>query len=212
MKSTSISRLALTLALPALLLAGCGRQEAVGDVPSNDELARAADLAIANAAANESVAADQAAAALEYVNAIHGFAFYPPEGWVRDASASTAEGVVFQDPSGGAADIRVFWQKNDGDTTMQDIVEAMNDGATGAEGDFVGDNEYRGTSSDGEGNTVAVRLIRKADGSLISATFVYPEALADQYKVIGGNALASLKITETAEKAEAAKPAATTTR
>ena len=56
------------------------------------------------------------------------------------------------------------------------------------------------------------RLIRKADGSLISATFVYPEALADQYKVIGGNALASLKITEAAEKVEAAAPAAAKTR
>ncbi|MET0370298.1 MAG: hypothetical protein ABW039_02865 [Sphingobium sp.] len=181
------------------LLAGCGRTEPVADMPSQDELAAAANAAAATALANAQ--ADQAAA-LNYVNAQHGYAVTLPDGWVKNAGASSDEGVVFEDPGAGA-DVRVSWQKNDNDQTLQQIVETMSSGSEGIDGDFIGENEYRGTANDGEGNNVAVRLLKQPDGGIVTATFVYPEMLGEQYQPIAARVLDSVKLT-----APAAVPAA----
>ena len=139
------------------------------------------------------------------MNAARGFSVTLPEGWVKDESASNADGVVYEDPGAGA-DVRVFWQKNDGDQTLQQIVEAVSAGAEGVDGDFIGDNEYRGTANDGEGNNVAVRLLRKPDGSIVTATFVYPEMLSEQYQGISDALLRSLQLLPTATPAAARTP------
>lgn len=173
-----------------LLLAACGRTEPVGDTPSQEELAAAANAAAANAIAakaNESEA-DQR----NYVNMAHGFSVVLPEGWTIDKGASNANGVVAQDPGAGA-DVRVFWDRNDKDETLQQIVEAISSGSEGVDGDFAGENEYRGTANDGEGNNVAVRLMRQPDGSVVSATFVYPEMLSEQYQGMAETVLSSLR-------------------
>ena len=175
--------------LPILLLAACGRTEPVSDMPTQEELAAAANAAAANAIATS--AADDADSR-DYVNSAHGFSVTFPEGWTIDKDASNVDGAVYQDPGAGA-DVRVFWQKNDGDQTLQQIVEAVSNGAEGVDGDFIGANEYRGTANDGEGNNVAVRLLKQADGSIITATFVYPEMLSEQYQAIADKTLASLR-------------------
>lgn len=180
----------LTAALILPLLAGCGRTEPVADMPSQEELAAAANAAAANALAN---AQEDKASSLDYVNAQRGFSVTFPDGWVKDDGASGADGVVYQDPGAGA-DVRVFWQKNDNDETLQQIVEAVNSGTEGADGDFIGENEYRGTTNDGEGNAVAVRLLRQADGGIVTATFVYPEMLGEQYAPIAKTVLDSLRL------------------
>lgn len=176
---------------PLLLLAACGRQEPVAELPNEADLAAAANAAAANAIANADAA--DPAENRNYVNLEHGFSITFPEGWTRDAAASTPQGIVYQDPGAGA-DVRVFWQKNAGDQDLQQIVEAVSSGSDSVDGDFVGDNEYRGTATDGEGNGVAVRLLKQADGSIVTATFVYPEMLGEQYKPIAKTVLDSLRI------------------
>jgi hypothetical protein len=189
--------------MAVLLLSACGRTEPVGDAPNSAELANAADAAVANALANESNAQAEAAASRNYLNDARGFSITLPEGWARDDKASTPEGVVFADPGAGA-DIRIFWSANPDDRDLQQVVEGMNDGPEAVDGNFITDNEYRGTANDGEGNAVAVRLIRKPDGSLVTATFVYPEMLGEQYQVIAGETLDSLRVFDAAK----AEPAA----
>ena len=193
----------------ALLLASCGRQEPVSEVPDSEALAAAAKAAADNAAERMEANAASAEENRNYVNAARGFSLTLPEGWIRNTQASTAEGVVAEDPGAGA-DIRVFWSANNDDKDLQQIVEAMNGQSEAVDGDFVGTSEYRGTANDGEGNNVAVRLIRKTDGSLVTATFVYPELLSEQYQAIGQSALNSLRVFDgtAAGPAKAAAPAA----
>src|SRR3546814_19412344 len=104
-------------------------------------------------------------------------------GWQKDAASSNADGVVYQDPGAGA-DVRIFWQKKEGDQTLQQIVETVSEGSEGVSGDYIGDNEYRGTANDGEGNNVALRLMKQPDGAIVTATFVYPEMLGEQYQAM----------------------------
>lgn len=197
----------LAACLPFLLLAACGRTEPVADMPSQEELAAAANAAAANAISNQQ--ADETPDSRNYVNLDRGFSVTLPEGWVMDKGASNDDGVVYEDPGAGA-DVRVFWQKNGDDQTLQQIVEALSSGAEGVDGDFVGDNEYRGTANDGEGNNVAVRLLRQPDGSMVTATFVYPEMLSEQYQSIAEKLLDSLRVfapRDGAEQAGASAPA-----
>ncbi len=184
--------LLLTLAT-ALMLSACGRQETVDELPSTSDLANAAKAEADKAVKKAGVEEEQAAENRNYLNPVRGFSITLPEGWSRDAGASNADGVVAQDPGAGA-DVRVFWQKNDGDKDLHQIVAAMNGRSEAVDGDFVGENEYRGTANDGEGNNVAVRLVKKADGSLVSATFVFPEMLNEQYLAIAQKTLDSLRV------------------
>lgn len=203
-----IPRSLLAVPFAILLLSGCGRQEPVGETPDSEALANAADAAVANALANEANAQAEAALNRNYLNDAHGYSITLPEGWMRDAKASTADGVVFVDPGAGA-DIRIFWSTNAGDRDLQQVVEAMNQGSEAVDGSFVTDNEYRGTANDGEGNSVAVRLLRKPDGSLVTATFVYPEMLGEQYQAIAGETLDSLRVFDTLTTSKAAPAPAT---
>ncbi|WP_062120847.1 MULTISPECIES: hypothetical protein [Sphingobium] len=194
MKSSS-----LVACLPILLLVACGRAEPVEDMPSQEELAAAA-----NAAAAKAVAADKAESeeSRNYVNLDRGFSITFPEGWEKDTSASDPDGVIYRDPGAGA-DVRIFWQPDEDGKTLQQAVSAISSGSEGVDGDFIGDNEYRGTANDGEGNNVAVRLLRQPSGAIVTATFGYPEMLSEQYQAIAEKVLDSLRIfaprAETAE-------------
>lgn len=184
-------KIASLAAAPLLLLVACGRTEPVDDLPSQDELAAAANAAAANAIANQK--AEAPAADRNYVNIDHGFSVTFPEGWTKDASASSADTVVYEDPGAGA-DVHVSWQKNGEGQTLQQIVQTISSGSEGVDGDYIGDNEYRGTANDGEGNNVALRLLKQPDGGIVTATFVYPEMLSEQYQAIAEKMLDSLKI------------------
>ena len=176
--------------LSLLLLVACGRAEPVEDMPTQEELAAAANAAAASALATAK--ADDVESR-NYVNMERGFSVTFPEGWQKDASASNADGAVFEDPGAGA-NIRVFWQNDRGDQTLQQIVEKVSSGAEGVDGDFIGDNEYRGTANDNDGNNVAIRVLRQPQGGTVIATFAYPEMLSEQYQAIAGRALDSLEI------------------
>ena len=197
-------RLPLAALTTVLLLAACGRTEPVADLPDQEQLAAAANEAAAKAIGNQQ--SEATPPVRTYSSGIHGFSATFPEGWVMDKGASTEDGVVYEDPGAGA-DVRIFWQANARDQTLQQIVEALNDGAEGVDGDFIGASEYRGTANDGEGNNVAIRLLKKSDGSIVTATFVYPEMLSEQYRTIAKQVLDSLRLVD-AQPAEAALPAA----
>lgn len=197
-------RLPLAALTTVLLLAACGRTEPVADLPDQEQLAAAANEAAAKAIGNQQ--SEATPPVRTYSSGIHGFSATFPEGWVMDKGASTEDGVVYEDPGAGA-DVRIFWQANARDQTLQQIVEALNDGAEGVDGDFIGASEYRGTANDGEGNNVAIRLLKKSDGSIVTATFVYPEMLSEQYRTIAKQVLDSLRLVD-AQPAEAALPPA----
>ncbi|MGK2909468.1 MAG: hypothetical protein ACSLE1_06685 [Sphingobium sp.] len=193
-------------ALPSLalllLVAACGRQEAVSEVPNGQQLAAEAKAAAENAAERAGLNETQATANRNYVNEARGFSLQLPEGWARNAQATTADGIVSEDPGAGA-DIRVFWSANANDRDLQQVVESMNSRSEAVDGDFVGENEYRGTANDGEGNNIAVRMVRKKDGSLVTATFVYPELLSEQYQGIAQQTLDSLRVFDGADAKDA---------
>src|SRR3546814_12446987 len=93
------------------------------DLPSQDELAAAANAAAARAMAEAKADTPESR---NYVNVERGFSITFPEGWQKDAASSNADGVVYQDPGAGA-DVRIFWQKKEGDKTLQQIVETVSE-------------------------------------------------------------------------------------
>lgn len=191
---------ALAPVLLILALAACGRQEPVGNVPSSEDLANAANVAAATAAANAGEE-EMAVADRNYVNNQRGFSITLPESWVRDAAGSTADGIFAKDPGAGA-NIHVFWSGNAQGRSLQQVVDELTQGLEGVDGDFIGDNEYRCTANDGDGNSVAIRLFRKADGTLVTATFVYPEMLGEQYQPVAERTLDTLHTFDTAAPTE----------
>lgn len=176
--------------LAVALLAACGRQESVDELPDANAIVNAADASKVKPELDDRFIAT--GKDRTYVDAAHGFSILLPEGWVRNDTLTGPEGVVFGDPGAGA-DIRVNWSKNASDTDLQQMVEGMNDGGEAVEGNFVAENDYRGSANDGEGNRVVMRILRLADGSAASATIVFPEMLSDQYEKIAKDSLASLK-------------------
>ena len=186
-----MTRPSLAACLPFLLLAACGRTEPVAEMPSQEQVEAAAKAAAAKAVTDQqALDADENRA---YTNVERGFSVTFPEGWMIDKAGSNADGAIYADPGAGA-DVRVFWQKNDNGQTLQQIVETVSNGSEGVDGEFIGTNEYRGTANDGEGNNVAIRLLRQGDGSIVTATFVYPEMLSEQYQPIVDKTLASLRL------------------
>lgn len=186
-----MTRSAPLAALSLLLLAACGRTEPVSDMPTQEELAQAANAAAANAIANQQ--ADEKADDRNYTNLARGFSLTFPEGWVKSKDGQAADTIVYQDPGAGA-DVRVSWDANGDGKTLQQIVETSTSGSEGVDGDFIGNDEYRGTANDGEGNNVALRLLRQPGGGVVTTTFVYPEMLSEQYQGIAEKVLDSVRI------------------
>jgi len=173
---------ALTL---ALLLSACGKQEAVGDVPSSEELAQQADAA-SQAIRDEAAAAegDGAKAAVDlasmesYANALRGYTIMVPSGWTVDESASDDNGRVFTETVSGTK-LAVSWVENREDAAWSKAVETVEDGNEAMEGGAVGKNEYRASGILTNGLKSSQRLLRKPDGTMVQAEITYA---ADQAK------------------------------
>lgn len=173
---------ALTL---ALLLSACGKQEAVGDVPSSEELAQQADAA-SQAIRDEAAAAegDGAKAAVDlasmesYTNALRGYTIMVPSGWTVDAAASDDNGRVFTETVSGTK-LAISWVENREDAAWRKAVETVEDGNEAMEGGAVGKNEYRASGILTNGLKSSQRLLRKPDGTMVQAEITYA---ADQAK------------------------------
>ncbi|MEJ6595313.1 hypothetical protein [Parasphingorhabdus sp.] len=173
---------ALTL---ALLLSACGKQEAVGDVPSSEELARQADAA-SQAIRDEAAAAegDGAQTAIDltsmdsYANALRGYTVMVPSGWAVDTTASDDNGRVYTETVSGTK-LSVSWVENREDAAWSKAVQIVEDGTDAMEGATVGKNEYRASGILTNGLKSSQRLLRKPDGTMVQAEVTYA---ADQSK------------------------------
>ena len=100
MNSTITLRPFAAAALAAVFLVSCGKQEAVGDVPSSEQLAKEADAA--TAAIRNAAAADQpnvgtaidTSTMTSYTNTLRGFTVMVPKGWTVDEAESDDNGRV----------------------------------------------------------------------------------------------------------------------
>ncbi len=173
---------ALTL---ALLLSACGKQEAVSEVPSSEELARQADAAskairdAEAAGAGEGANAPVDLASMEsYTNTLRGYTIMVPSGWTVDEAASDDNGRVFTETASGTK-LAVSWVENREDAAWSNAVEAVEDGSDAMEGGAVGENEYRASGISTDGRKSVQRLLRKPDGTMVQAEITYA---ADQAK------------------------------
>ncbi len=175
---------ALTL---ALLLSACGKQEAVGDVPSSEELAKQADAAsqaIRDEAASAEGDADAAPVDLtsmeSYTNALRGYTLMVPSGWTVDQADSDDDGRVFTEMVSGTK-LAVTWVENREDAAWNKAVQAIEDGNVAMEGAPVGENDYRASGILTNGLRSSQRLLRKPDGTMVKAEVTYA---ADQSKTM----------------------------
>lgn len=173
---------ALTL---ALLLSACGKQEAVSDVPSSEELARKADAASKAIRDAETAAeGDGANSAIDlanmesYTNSLRGYTIMVPSGWTVDETASDDNGRVFTETENGTK-LAVSWVENREDAAWSKAVQAVEDGSDAMEGAAVGENEYRASGISTNGLKSSQRLLRKPDGTMVRVEISYA---ADQAK------------------------------
>lgn len=183
--------------IAALLLSSCGKQEAVGDVPSGDELARQADAASQairdEAAAAEGIDAADSANMTSYVNNLRGFSILVPEKWAVVDAESDDNGNVYRDAESGSQ-LTVGWTENREDADLQAAITELETGSGDISGENVSEDEYRATGTDGDGNRIARRIMRKPDGTMISAALSYPEDQAATLDVLAPRILDSLTL------------------
>lgn len=183
----------------ALSLSACGKQEAVGDVPSGEELARQADEA--SAAIREEEAAQDGETAetgsqelslTSYTNALRGYTIMVPESWTVDTEASDDNGHTVTAPENGGI-ITVGWTQNRDNAEMEAAIAAVQEADESMSSDQVSEDEYRATGTEG-GNKVILRILRKPDGSMVRARISYPSSSAGQFDVIASQIIDSLAL------------------
>lgn len=166
----------------ALLLSSCGKQEAVGDVPSSEELAKQADAAskairdeeaAANEVGTEGAPLVDSAEMTSYTNALRGFSMMVPKDWAIDEAASDDNGQVFNDAKSKAT-LTAGWIENREDADLTAAVRTLEDAGEGMTGQYVNENEYRASGFIDEGSKTAQRILRKPDGTMIKAAITYP--------------------------------------
>jgi hypothetical protein len=163
----------------ALLLSACGKQEAVGDVPSSEELARQADAATqairdeaAAAKGNGETAPIDLTSMESYTNALRGYTLMVPSSWTIDESASDDNGRVYTEATSGAK-LSVSWVENREDLAWSKAVEQVEDGNETMTGEAIGKNEYRASGTLTNGLKSSQRLLRKPDGTMVQAQITY---------------------------------------
>ncbi len=191
-------RPAAALLSAALLLSSCGKQEAVSDVPSSEELARQADAA-SKAIRDEAEALagnpDQAepVAMTSYTNALRGYTMMVPTDWVADEGASDDNGNVYNDEA-TSTNLVVTWTENREDADLQAAVKALEDAGEGVSGEFVKDDDYRASGSLSDAQKTMQRILRKPDGTMVSASFTYPADQAAKVDPLATQMLDSLTL------------------
>lgn len=164
----------------ALLLSSCGKQEAVDDVPSSEELAKKADEA--SKAIRDQEDADAAAidtsSMTSYANRMRGFTILVPKDWTVDEDASDNDGQTFSDAQNQVT-LKAGWVENLEDADLTDAVKELENAGSGVTGGFVTENEYRASGTLEDGQKTARRFLRKPDGTLIKAVVHYPAEKAE---------------------------------
>lgn len=186
--------------IAALLLSSCGKQEAVGDVPSNEELAKQADAA-SQAIRDEAAALDdsQSGAVIDsadmssYTNALRGFTIMVPNEWAVDSSASDDNGQVFRNAALGLT-LQVGWVENREDAAWNAELKAVEDAGDTMSGEAVNENEYRASGTLANGTGSAQRMLRNADGTMIRAIISFDAEQSDAIQPLATTVLDSLTL------------------
>ncbi len=185
----------------ALLLSSCGKQEAVGDVPSGEELARQADeasAAIRDEAAEAAKAGEEADVAPQeivltsYNNTLRGYTIMVPEGWAVDEAASDDNGQTVNAEEGGGS-LTVGWTENRENADMTAAIAAIDAVGDAMTGDKVSDDEYRASGTQDDQKTM-LRILRKPDESMVQVRMSYPVESAAQMDTIAGQIIDSLAL------------------
>lgn len=183
----------------ALILSACGKQEAVDQMPSSEELAKEADAAAKAIQDEESERANADANAVDtsnmisHTNALRGFSILVPKSWPADVEASDDNGQVFSDTETGVT-LTVGWIENRNDAELLAAVKALEDAGEGVAGDYVNEDEYRASGVIGDGMKTAQRILRKPDGSMVRAIINYPSAGAETLDPLTTRILDSLTL------------------
>lgn len=183
----------------ALLLSSCGKQEAVDEMPSSEELAKNADAATKAIRDQEKEAESANAPAVDtsnmisYTNALRGFTILVPKNWPADAAASDDNGQVFID-AGSEVKLSAGWLENREDADLTDAVKALEDAGDGMVGDYVSEDEYRAAGVIEEGTKTAHRILRKPDGTMVRAVMSYPAARSKTLDPLAARILDSLTL------------------
>ncbi|WP_337658677.1 hypothetical protein [Sphingorhabdus sp. Alg231-15] len=183
-----------------LILSSCGKQEAVGDVPSSEELAEQADAA-SKAIRDEEAAANadgdapviDSAEMTSYANALRGFSIMVPKDWAADETASDDNGRVFDDAQ-SKAKLTAGWIENREDADLAAAVTELENAGEAMTGDYVNENEYRASGLIEEGTKTAQRILRKPDGTMIKAAITYPVDSAETIDPLAKQILDSLTL------------------
>ncbi|QTD57588.1 hypothetical protein [Parasphingorhabdus cellanae] len=194
------SPFSISIALTAaVLLSSCGKQEAVGDVPSSDELAKQADAASKAIRDEEAAASAEGAPVVDsaemtsYANALRGFSIMVPKNWAIDEAASDDNGQVFNDADSKAT-LTAGWIENREDADLTAAVKTLEEAGEGMTGDYVNENEYRASGFIEEGSKTAQRILRKPDGTMIRAIVTYPADSAEAVDPLAQQILDSLTL------------------
>lgn len=183
----------------ALLLSSCGKQEAVDEMPSSEELSKEADAAAKAIRDQEDEDASAAALSVDtsnmisHTNALRGFSILVPKSWPADVEASDDNGQVFSDTETEVT-LTVGWIENLDDAELLAAVKKLEDAGEGVTGDYVNENEYRASGVIGGGMKTAQRILRKPDGSMVRAMIDYPSARAEALDPLAARILDSLTL------------------
>ena len=107
-----------------------------------------------------------------YTNALRGYTIMVPSSWTVDESASDDNGRVYTETASGTK-LSVSWVENREDAAWSKAVEQIEDGNEAMTGETVGNNEYRASGTLTNGLKSGLRLLRKADGTMVQAQISY---------------------------------------
>lgn len=185
----------------ALLLTACGKQEAVGDVPSGEELARQADEASA-AIRDEAAALEQTEESAEtqqqeitltsYTNALRGYTVMVPEAWTIDEESSDDNGQTAIGPD-DSGKFTVSWTENRDNADLTAAIEAVEEAGDAMTGNQVSEDEFRSSGTQ-DGQKIMTRVLRKPDGSMVQVKIAYPAESAEQMDAIVSQIVDSLAL------------------
>jgi len=180
---TNLPILPASLAISAMLiLSSCGKQEAVGDVPSGEELAKQADAASAaireeaakaEAGEGEEAPVVDSASLTTYTNALRGYTIMVPKNWATDDDASDDNGNVYNAPESNAK-LAVTWVENREDAAMKAAMDSVQTAGEAMTSENVSDDEFRASGQKDDSTKSMLRIFRKPDGTMVSARIDYP--------------------------------------
>ena len=170
-------------------------------MPSSEELAKQADAAsqairdeaAAEAEKNDDAPAVDSSTMTSYANALRGYTIMVPGNWPQDEAASDDNSGVFKNEQSGTT-LTVGWSENREDADLQAAVKAIEEAGEAMSGEYVRDNDYRATGTTENGQKSARRILRKPDGTMVSAEVSYPADNAESIDGVASQVLDSLTL------------------